>query len=184
MTAYRRDHTPGATWFFTLNLADRNATLLTTHIENLRSAFVYAMHRHPWRIDAVVILPDHLHAICTLPAHDADYPLRWRLIKAHFSRSLPKHEHISASRARRGERGIWQRRYWEHRIRDEKDFVRHVNYIHHNPRKHGHVENLADWPWSSFHRYVLMGLLPEDWAGEGIENNAGERNERGLAWIN
>jgi putative transposase len=97
-----------------------------------------------------------------LPAGDADYALRWRLIKTGFPRALPYGERISASRPRKNERGIWQRRYWEHRIRDQVDLNRHVDYIHHNPRNHGHVQRMADWPWSSFHRYVRAGLLPED----------------------
>ena len=172
MTNYRRDHTPGASWFFTLNLADRQATLLTDHITLLRDAFRYSMRRHPWSIEAIVILPEHLHTICTLPPADADYALRWRLIKATFSRSLPRIEPIKASRERKGERGIWQRRFWEHRIRDASDFERHVDYIHLNPRKHGHVNRLIDWPWSSFHRYVERGLLPKDWGGEEMANIA------------
>jgi len=176
MTAYRRDNTPGATWFFTLNLAERRGDLLTARIDLLRSSFAYVMRSHPWRIDAIVILPDHLHALCTLPPGDADFALRWRLIKTGFSRALPRGERISASRQSKGERGIWQRRYWEHRIRDESDFGIHVDYIHHNPRKHGYVDRVKDWPWSSFHRYVRMGLLPEDWAGGSDKVDAGERS--------
>ncbi|MCK9504960.1 MAG: hypothetical protein M0Q95_12370 [Porticoccaceae bacterium] len=98
------------------------------------------------------------------------------MIKTGFSRALPRGERISASRQSKGERGVWQRRYWEHRIRNEWDFVRHVDYIHHNPRKHGHVQRVKDWPWSSFHRYVRMGLLPEDWVGGSYEVDAGERS--------
>ncbi|BCD86442.1 transposase [Pseudomonas solani] len=177
MTNYRRDHTPGATWFFTLNLADRSSSLLTDHIDLLRASFRAGMKRHPWRIDAIVILPDHLHALCTLPPGDANYALRWRLIKSGFSRALPYGEPRSDSRKHKGERGIWQRRFWEHRIRDDADFARHVDYIHHNPRKHGHVERVADWPWSSFHQYVKAGILPANWAGaeDEMECNVGER---------
>ncbi|MDH4554775.1 transposase [Pseudomonas sp. BN417] len=176
MTDYRRDHTPGSTWFFTLNLADRRSRLLIDQIDLLRASFHYCMKRHPWRIDAIVILPEHLHALCTLPEGDADYARRWRLIKTEFSRALPYGEQASESRLSKGERGIWQRRFWEHRIRDDEDFARHVDYIHHNPRKHGHVERVADWPWSSFHRYVKAGILPLDWAGDGgnMEHGAGE----------
>jgi putative transposase len=175
MTSYRRDHTPGATWFFTLALANRQSTLLTDHVHLLRTCFGQVMQRHPWTLDAIVILPDHLHALCTLPANDADYALRWRQIKSAFSRALPRSETISRSRLGKGERGIWQRRYWEHRIRDEADFNRHVDYIHNNPRKHGHVSRVADWPWSSFHRYVREGILPTDWAGDDAEEiRAGE----------
>ncbi|MDH4565852.1 transposase [Pseudomonas sp. BN414] len=176
MTNYRRDHTPGATWFFTLNLADRNSRLLTEHLDLLRFSFRECMKRHPWRIDAIVILPDHLHALCSLPAGDSNYALRWRQIKSSFSRAMPASESLSASRRNKGERGIWQRRFWEHRIRDDDDFARHVDYIHHNPRKHGHVARVVDWPWSSFHRYVKEGILPADWAGDGdeLDHGAGE----------
>ncbi|UXJ52816.1 REP-associated tyrosine transposase [Pseudomonas citronellolis] len=175
MTTYRRDRTPGATWFFTLALHDHRSRLLVEHIGPLRGAFRYVAERHPWAIDAIVILPEHLHALCTLPEGDNDYALRWRLMKAHFSRALPRGEARSPSRASKGERGIWQRRYWEHRIRDEQDFSRHVDYIHFNPCKHGHVQRVVDWPWSSFHRYVRNGVLPADWAGgNGEVERAGE----------
>ena len=178
MTAYRRDRTPGACWFFTLNLANRQQSLLIENIDLLRSSFRRCMQRHPRQIDAIVILPDHLHALCTLPPDDSDFALRWRLIKTGFSRALPHGERISASRINKGERGIWQRRYWEHRIRDSADFNQHVDYIHHNPLKHGHVQCLADWPWSSFHRYVRAGIFPADWAGaEPCESARGERQE-------
>ena len=151
--------------------------MLIDRIDLLRASFRACMQRHPWRIDAIVILPDHLHALCTLPPDDADYALRWRQIKSSFSRALPPCEPLSASRLSKGERGIWQRRFWEHRIRDDDDFARHVDYIHHNPCKHGHVERVADWPWSSFHRYVDAGILPVNWAGDGgdMERGAGER---------
>lgn len=177
MTAYRRDLTPGSTWFFTVNLADRRSRLLVEQIDLLRESFRAVMRRHPWRIDAIVVLPDHLHALCTLPPGDAGYGLRWGLIKAHFSRALMPEEPLSPSRHKRRERGIWQRRFWEHRIRDDADFARHVDYIHHNPRKHGHVARVVDWPWSSFHRYVESGTLPRDWAGgeDMAETRSGER---------
>jgi putative transposase len=146
MTSYRRNFLPGATYFFTVNLADRRSRLLTEKIDMLRAAFRYARDRHPFTVDAIVILPDHLHAMWTLPEGDADFPLRWRLIKSSFSRALPQGEETTTSRFRRGERGIWQRRYWEHTLRDENDFERHADYIHFNPVKHGprHVcERLA-----------------------------------------
>lgn len=169
MTTYRRDRTSGATWFFTLALANRSSNLLVDRVGQLRAAFRYAHQRHPWRIEAIVVLPDHLHAICTLPEGDHDYAVRWRLIKTEFSRALPKDEPISNSRQAKAERGIWQRRYWEHRIRDDLDFARHVDYIHFNPYKHGYVSRVVDWPWSSFHRYVQEGLLPSDWGGGTME---------------
>ena len=112
------------------------------------------------------MLPDHLHAIWTLPEGDDDYATRWNLIKARFSRCLaPAPERSPSKRARR-EKGIWQRRYWEHRIRDEADYERHVDYLHFNPVKHGYVTRVANWPHSSFHQFVKRGLLETDWAGD------------------
>ena len=164
MTAYRRNAVPGGTYFFTVNLADRRSALLTEDIEQLRSAFRYTWRRHPFVIDAVVILPDHLHAIWTLPDGDDDFATRWRLLKSSFSRALPAGEPVSPSRSRKRERGIWQRRYWEHTIRDDDDFNRHIDYIHFNPVKHGYVRQAGDWPYSSFCRFVRLGLYPADWA--------------------
>jgi putative transposase len=169
VTDYRRCRIAGGTYFFTVNLADRHRTLLTEHIGLLRDAFRAVKKAHPFDIDAMVVLPDHLHAIWTLPQGDHDFSLRWRQIKAAFSVALDKEERISRSRARKQERGIWQRRFWEHAIRDEPDFKRHVDYIHHNPVKHGYVPRVMDWPYSSFHRYVRQGILPSDWAGMAIE---------------
>ena len=133
MANYRRNFLPGGSYFFTVNLADRRHALLTDHIVLLRAAFRQVRARHPFAIEAAVILPDHLHAIWTLPDGDADFATRWRLIKSGFSHALPEGERISASRSAKGERGIWQRRYWEHTLRGEDDFTRHLNYIHFNP---------------------------------------------------
>lgn len=178
MTHYRRSNVAGASYFFTANLADRTSSLLVAQIALLRSAFEYVRERHPFSIDAIVILPEHIHAIWTLPEGDSDFSLRWRLIKTTFSRSLPHDEHRSASRVARGERGIWQRRYWEHLIRDDLDFSRHVDYIHINPVKHGWAKQVCDWPHSSFHRYVRLGILPLDWAGDAsVEMECGERRD-------
>jgi putative transposase len=177
MTNYRRNFVPGGSYFFTVNLADRSSRLLTDHIDLLRTAFRYARHRHAFTIDAVVILPDHLHAIWSLPEGDADFAMRWRHIKAMFSRALPASERISESRLRKSERGIWQRRYWEHTLRDERDFSRHVDYIHFNPVKHELVTRVEDWPYSSFHRMVRLGVYTKDWRGDVSESEAsfGER---------
>jgi len=165
MTNYRRPKSTGASWFFTVNCARRHGNhLLVDNIDLLRQAFRQVKRRHPFRIEAMVVLPDHLHCIWTLPTGDADFANRWSLIKAGFSRQLPTGEQRSRSRERRGERGIWQRRYWEHLIRDEADFVRHMDYIHWNPVKHGWVRRVRDWPWSSFHSYVRQGVYPLDWA--------------------
>lgn len=178
MTNYRRSNIGGATYFFTVNLADRSSSLLTGQITLLRSAFDYVQTRHPYTVDAIVILPDHLHAIWTLPAGDNDFALRWRLVKTMFSRNIPHGERRSASREEKGERGIWQRRYWEHLIRDDLDFARHVDYIHINPVKHGCAKRVGEWPHSSFHRFVRAGMLPRDWAGEAAgEMDCGERRQ-------
>lgn len=176
MPNYRRNIIPGATYFFTVTLADRQRKLLTDHIDILRAAFRYTHTRHPFEIDAIVVLPEHLHTIWTLPDDDANYATRWRLIKGYFSRNLPVGEARTSSRSGKGERGIWQRRYWEHTIRDEKDFERHADYIHFNPVKHGLARKARDWEYSSFHRYVKRGLLPEDWGGEvsAVEGRFGE----------
>ena len=166
MTEYRRDHTPSSTWFFTVNLAQRRDNrLLVKRIDTLRQVLREVKQVHPFHIHAIVVLPEHLHCIWTLPEGDADYGKRWSLIKAGFSRRMPRTESRSESRIKRGERGIWQRRYWEHRIRDDRDFERHADYIHWNPVKHGWVEQVVDWPYSSFHRYVERGIYPQDWAG-------------------
>jgi putative transposase len=178
MTAYRRSFIPGGCFFFTVNLADRRLRLLTENIEALRSAFREIRRRHPFAIDAMVVLPDHLHAVWTLPEGDRDFSTRWRLIKSTFSRNLGAGEPISASRAAKRERGIWQRRYWEHTIRDEDDFGRHIDYVHINPVKHGLVERVRDWQYSSFHRMVQLGIYPEDWGGDAakLSGDFGERS--------
>jgi len=134
MTDYRRVYVPGATCFFTVNLAERKGNrLLIDHIDGLRLAFAYAKKRKPFRMDAVVILPDHLHCIWTLPDGDTDFSTRWNLLKGHFSRSIEKGERISQSRLNRRERGLWQRRFWDHLLRDQDDYNKHVDYIHWNP---------------------------------------------------
>jgi putative transposase len=166
MPDYRRTFVPGGCWFFTVNLLERRSSLLTDHIDMLRDATRHARQRYPFHIDAIVVLPDHLHAVWTLPPGDADFSTRWRLIKSRFARSLPKHERISRVRKARGERGIWQRRFWEHLIRDEADYARHVEYCYINPIKHALARQVRDWPHSSFHRDVQAGIFPEDWAGE------------------
>jgi putative transposase len=173
MTNYSRNFVAGASFFFTVNLADRRQHLLTDRIDLLRAAFKDVRRRHPFTIEAIVVLPEHLHAIWTLPEGDPDFALRWRQIKAAFARQVPGGERVSSSRADKGERGIWQRRYWEHTLRDEADFVRHSDYIHFNPVKHGRVNRVKDWPYSSFHRMVRLGLYPEDWAGDRADGDRG-----------
>ena len=165
MRRYIRAHQSGGCYFFTVNLAERhNNDLLVRHISELRAAFHKVRDAHPFSIEAMVVVPDHLHSLWRLPPDDDDYPLRWRLIKANFSRSIAHGERISKSRLRKGERGIWQRRYWEHTIRDERDFQNHMDYIHYNPVKHGYVQATKAWPYSSFHCWVKRGVYPVDWA--------------------
>ena len=167
MTNYRRHRITGGCYFFTVAIHDRRLRLLTDHIEQLRVAFRTVKQHHPFGIDAIVVLPDHLHCIWTLPESDDDFSLRWRQIKTAFSRQIPFGERRSASRSEKGERGIWQRRYWEHAIRDDDDYQRHVDYIHFNPVKHGYVVQPAEWPYSSFRRFVRLGIYPHDWAESG-----------------
>src|SRR3954462_6042793 len=177
MTGYRRNFIAGGCFCFTVNLADRRRQLLTENIDALRTALREPQRHHPFSIDAIVVLPDHLHTVWTLPEGDADFSTRWRLIKTAFTRSLAAGESVSGSRTAKGERGIWQRRYWEHTIRDEKDFERHIDYVHINPVKHGLVTRVSEWPYSSFHRMVKLGIYPEDWAGDAAKlgGDFGER---------
>jgi putative transposase len=165
MSSYRRYRVPGATYFFTVNLEDRTSRLLVTHVEMLREAFRMTRAELPYRVDAIVILPDHLHCIWTLPPNDSDFSTRWQRIKSRFSRACSSDEPRCESRLHKRERGIWQRRFWEHLIRDERDLTAHVDYIHYNPVKHSVASRVIDWPYSSFHRYVRQRLLPPDWAG-------------------
>jgi putative transposase len=165
MPNYRRAFVAGGCWFFTVNLLDRRSRMLTDEIEALREAVRATRGRYPFHIDAMVVLPDHLHAVWTLPPGDADFPMRWRLIKARFVKTLPQQERLDAVRRARGERGIWQRRFWEHLIRNDADYARHVEYCYINPVKHGLATSVRDWPHSSFHRDVRAGIFPEDWAG-------------------
>jgi putative transposase len=165
MVRYRRNFVAGGTFFFTVTLADRASKLLTDHIAALRTAMRHARHAHPFAIDAVVVLPDHLHMVMTLPDGDADYSNRWRLMKRHFTDTVMQ-SGTPVARHPNGELALWQRRFWEHTIRNSRDFERHVVYIHFNPVKHGLVARVRDWPFSSFHRFVRQGLLPEDWAGD------------------
>ncbi|HEY2926985.1 REP-associated tyrosine transposase [Piscinibacter sp.] len=166
---YRRADVAGATYFFTLNAADRSRSTLTDHVDALRESFRVVRSRHPFDIDAVVVLPDHLHLLMTLPQGDADFATRIMLIKQRFSRQVPKGERIGSSRVARGERGVWQRRYWEHLIRDEDDLRTHVEYIHFNPVKHGYARRASDWPHSSIHRYIERGQIDPGW-GLAVES--------------
>lgn len=164
MSNYRRFRVPGGTYFFTLNLQDRGRTLLVDHVDLLRKSFRQAYVTRPFKVLAVVVLPEHLHCLWRLPAGDVDNANRWAQIKSGFCRQLPDLEKRSSARVARRERGIWQRRFWEHLITDDDDLGHHIDYIHFNPVKHGHASCATAWPYSSVHRYVRAGLLPADWA--------------------
>lgn len=166
---YRRAKIAGGTYFFTLVTYQRQPFLTQSeNIEQLRTAFRTIRAKHPFDIDAIVILPDHLHCLLTLPAEDFDYSTRWRLIKGHFSRhcQISPSQFVSPSRQKKQEKTIWQRRFWEHYIRNEEDFKRHFDYIHFNPVKHGLVDTVKDWEYSSFHRCVAEGIYSKDWGSK------------------
>jgi len=168
MSRYRRVRLEGGEFFFTV-VTYRRRPILTTDlgVQCLRNAWRETNATMPFEVEAVCVLPDHIHTIWSLPEGDDDYPARWRKIKGIFSREYRaaggSDGEAGASRRRRREVEVWQRRFWEHRIRDVDDFYRHVEYIHFNPVKHGHVTSLADWPWSSFHNHVKQGWIEPDW---------------------
>jgi REP-associated tyrosine transposase len=165
---YRRAFLPGGAFFFTVVTAERKP-LFAEHknVAILRAAFRTVRLQRPFILNAVVVLPDHLHCIWTLPPGDADFATRWRLIKTWFTKHCDPAPCAAAENARtsKGERFLWQHRYWEHVLRDETDYRRHVEYIHFNPVKHGYVKAPIDWPYSSFRRYVKTGTYPPDWGG-------------------
>ena len=167
---YRRSRINGATYFFINTHNRRRFLCLPRNVELLRQAFRHTMQRHPIKIDAIVLLPDHLHCIWTMPKDDDNYSMRWGLIKSYFSRHCQDvHEDVvSKSRRSKQERGFWQRRFWEHTIQSDEDFIKHVEYIHYNPVKHNLVATPKDWEYSSFHRYVKLGLYDKMW-GVGKE---------------
>jgi len=165
MPDYRRAKISGHTFFFTVVLADRSSALLVDQVDRLRKVYQLVRERRPFETVAICVLPDHIHAIWTLPEGDADFSTRWSLIKSGFSRGLQE-EPRSPSKIVKREKGIWRRRFWEHTIRNDVDLERHIDYIHFNPVKHGHVTRVADWPHSSFHRYVEQGHLVADWGGD------------------
>ena len=169
MPRYRRART-GPTYFFTLVSFERRPILCYAPIRNvLRLALRNVRAKRPFEIDAWVLMPDHLHCIWTLPEGDTDYSTRWAQIKRTVSRfcdtDIRARHPVSESRRKHRDSVIWQRRFYEHAIRDELDFERHVDYVHFNPVRHGHAESAAAWPFSTFHRYVRAGVLPADWGG-------------------
>ena len=162
---YRRSHLTGGCFFFTLVTYRRQKILtIDENITRLRAAMKKEMGTRPFSIDAIVILPDHMHTIWNLPAGDSDYSTRWRNIKRYFSIGcVGANSDTSVSRQKKREKNIWQRRFWEHAIRDENDWRRHIDYIHFNPVKHGYVPSANEWPYSSFGRCVDKGWYDRHW---------------------
>ena len=177
MPNYRRHRVEGGCSFFTVNLRDRRSDLLVTRIDALRDAVRATRALRPFHIDAWVVLPDHMHCLWTLPPGDVDFPRRWQMIKVRFSQSVPRPDSRPASLVHKRETGIWQRRYWEHAIRDDRDFAAHMDHVHFNPVKHRLTAHPGDWPFSSFGRCVRLGIHPPGWE-EGAElAEAGERGK-------
>ena len=173
MVHYRRNRVPGGTYFFTVTLADRSASTLIDHIDLLRAAIRGVRERHPFALMAMVVLPDHLHAVMRLPEGDDRYSMRWRMIKSDFTVRLRK-QGVEFDERGNGEHRLWARRFWESTIRDPESLARRIDYLHFNPVKHGYVMRVVDWPYSSFHTFVARGLLPMDWAGDmqqGMESS-------------
>lgn len=170
MSCYIRPRRQGASIFFTVNLAERSSRLLVDEILRLRAAVREVRGARPFHIDAWVVLPDHMHAVWTLPPGESDYSTRWSAIKARFTRGLPAGERRRSHELRR-EKAIWQRRFWEHHVRDLEEYRRLVRYCWGNPVKHGFVENAADWPYSSIHRDIRLGLVEPEWAGDPTRNS-------------
>jgi putative transposase len=173
MARYLRPKVTGPQIFFTLALEQRGEDRLLRHIDDLRDAVRMTQNSRPFRIDAMVVLPDHLHAIWTLPPQDRDFATRWGSIKALFS----MRQEAGAQRAshlKRREKAIWQRRFWEHHIRDECDLAAHMGYCWANPVKHGLVARAVDWPFSSIHREIKRGKVDPSWSGIVPSGDYGE----------
>ena len=171
MRSYIRDKSKGGTYFLTMTLLNRKSQLLTNHIDEFRQAYRLTKQNHDFELHALVLLPDHVHILITLAEDSDDYAIIIGNIKTHFSRQVSKldNEIISYSRSKKRERGIWQRRFWEHRIRDELDYQRHMDYIHSNAVKHGYVARPVDWPYSTFKKCIDEGFYSSDWGGVGVD---------------
>jgi putative transposase len=169
---YIRSHHPGGTYFFTVVTKNREPILTNPScVMLLRESFRKVKQNYPFTLDAFVLMPDHLHCIMTLPENDFDYSTRWALIKSNFSRRFNSaNSTLTAQQVVRREKNIWQRRFWEHQITDEKELINHVEYIHYNPVKHGYVESVNEWPYSSFHKFVKLQIYEADW-GNDVEIN-------------
>src|ERR1700759_1637492 len=165
MPDYRRAGVKGGLFFFTVALADRSSDLLTEEIGRFREIYRAVQQRRPFETVAICVLPDHIHTLWKLPEDDPDFSTRWNLIKSGFSRGIDDRPR-SPSKILKREKGLWQRRFWEHAVRGDSDFELPIDYIHFNPVKHGKVTRVLDWPHSSFHRFVERRLLPSAWGGD------------------
>ncbi len=174
MPDYVRPKLPGASVFFTVALTDRGSDVLVREIGRLREAVREVRGERPFAIDAWVVLPDHMHAVWTLPDGDADFSTRWKDIKTRFTKAVGIVGRRSPSKITKGEAGLWQRRFWEHHIRDEPDYAAHVRYCWINPVKHGLVARAVDWPYSSIHRDIAHGIVEPEWAGSAVDGRFGE----------
>jgi len=180
MPEYRRAKIPGGTYFFTVKTFERKPILTQEPYRTaLRQTIFEVRATLPFESIAWILLPDHLHTVWQLPEGDANFSLRWSLIKQRVTRHCADETgsaSITRSRQKRREGTIWQRRFWEHVIRDDTDLEHHIDYIHYNPVKHGYVARVIDWPYSTFHRYVRRGVYPADWAS-GDEHEQAEFGE-------
>ena len=163
MTDYRDNRVPGGTFFFTVRLLDRDSTLLTDHFSAFGEAMRQARSRKPFHVDAWVVLPDHAHAIWTLPPGDHDCATRWRAVKIAFSKALNKACPRGAAGPRpklssTGDGGIWKRHYRDYRIGDDAEYEALIDYVHSDPIRHGHCQHPSEWPWSSLHRFLAAGF--------------------------
>ena len=185
MPNYRRPKLPGGTFFFTVVTCRRRKILTNPDCrDTMRNVIEHVRKKRPFTIESLVLLPDHLHCIWKLPKNDDEVSIRWNLIKSGFSKLMKpvyhKYEWMTDSKTSKRETTIWQRRYWEHQIRDDRDFEKHMDYIHYNPVKHGLANRVKDWPYSTFHRFVKEGIYPETWGGEStveLEQEFGEPKE-------
>jgi putative transposase len=171
MSNYRRNYVAGGTYFFTV-VTQLRLPILGTDLGRacLREAFLKEQERRPFDLFAIVLLPDHLHTIWTLPPGDDNYSVRWSSIKEKFTKEYRRNGGsegvVSHSRRKRRERGIWQRRFWEHTCRNDDDLKRYLDYLHWNPCKHGLVQNVRDYQWSTFDRFVRLGEYAEAWGSD------------------